>query len=87
MLCSVHPTEVFIMPHRFLLESSHSSGFQWNPEEKKWQRGQPILPFQGVYIPVEYRHSGIETGMFPGIDRNRMYHLPIDCHLSSLVER
>ena len=45
--------EVFTMPHRFLLDSSHSSGIWWNPEELKMAEGQPTLPFQGSHIPEE----------------------------------
>ena len=37
-----------------------------------WQGVLPILPFRGLLIPAESRHSGIDTRMFHGIHRNRM---------------
>ena len=37
-----------------------------------WQRALPILLFLLFLIPAESLHSGIDTGMFPGIHRNGM---------------
>ena len=48
---------------------AESSAFRRNGN---WQRALPILPFRLFPIPVESLHSGIDTGMFPGIHRNRM---------------
>jgi len=48
--------EVFIMPHRFLLESGHSSGFQWNPEELKMAEGPA-----NIAIPGSVYSSGIQA--------------------------
>ena len=45
---------------RIPLESGHSGGFQWT---KIWQEGLLIFPFWIPFIPVEFQHSGIETGM------------------------
>ena len=58
--------EVLVMPYIFLPDSG---GFRRN---KIWQRHQPNLQFRGLQIPVELFHSGIGTGMFPGIYRNGM---------------
>jgi len=46
-----------------------SGAFQRNTN---WQRALPILPFLWFLVPAEFRHSGIDTGMFPGIHWNRM---------------
>jgi len=40
--------EVFIMPHRFLPESSHSSGFQWNLEEFEMAERPAKITIPGV---------------------------------------
>jgi len=44
------------MPHRFLLESGHSSGFQWNPEELKMAEGPA-----NIAIPGSVYSSGIRA--------------------------
>jgi hypothetical protein len=64
-----HSLEVLSVPHLFLPDSGHSGGFQWN---KNWQRALPILLFLLFLIPAESLHSGIDTGMFPGIHWNRL---------------
>ncbi|KIJ93782.1 hypothetical protein K443DRAFT_643488, partial [Laccaria amethystina LaAM-08-1] len=50
----------------------NSGGFRWNGI---WQGGLLILSFRCCLIPVEFDHSGIYTGMvpgmaFPGMGRN-----------------
>ena len=62
--------EVFTLPHRFLPDSGHSCGFLRIPEEYNLAEGPAKLPFRGQIIPEEYSHSGIDTGMFPGMHRN-----------------
>ena len=46
-----------------------SGGFQRN---ELWQEGLLFSSFRCLIIPVEFVHSGIETGMFRGIHRNGM---------------
>jgi len=44
----VEQKEVFIMPHRFLPESGHSSGFWWNLEEFKMAERPAKITIPGV---------------------------------------
>ena len=48
---------------------AESGAFRRN---RNWQRALPILPFRLFPIPMESLHSGIDTGMFPGIHQNGM---------------
>ena len=43
------------MPHRFLLESSHFSRFQWNLEEFKMAEGQAKIAILGVTYSTEMK--------------------------------
>jgi hypothetical protein len=43
-----------------------SSAFQRN---EIWQKSLPKSSFLCLLIPVECRHSGAETGMFPGMGK------------------
>jgi len=52
------------------------AGFQWN---KIWQEGLLFFFIPVPFIPAEFGHSGIETGMFHGIRRNGMQRNPVVC--------
>ena len=56
--------EVFTLPHRFLLESGRIR------RNEIWQGALPKLEFWRPLIPLELGHSGIDTGMVPGMHRN-----------------
>jgi len=47
-------------------------GFRGFQRNTNWQRALPILLFLFFLIPAESVHSGIDTGMFPGMHRNGM---------------
>ena len=50
--------------------------FQWN---KIWQEGLLFFFIPVPFIPAEFGHSGIETGMFHGICRNGMQQNLVVC--------
>ncbi|EDR00827.1 uncharacterized protein LACBIDRAFT_295669 [Laccaria bicolor S238N-H82] len=57
-----------------------SGGFQRN---EIWQGGLLFSPFRCLTIPVEFGHSGIDTGMIRGMHRNGMQRNPVLCLLRS----
>ena len=56
---SAEGKEVILVPHRFRRNGN-------------WQGALPILPFLWFLVLADSRHSGIDTGMFPGMHWNRM---------------
>jgi len=52
------------------------AGIRWN---KIWQEGLLFFFIPVPFIPAEFGHSGIETGMFRGICRNGMQWNPVVC--------
>jgi len=55
---------------------AESGGIWWN---KIWQEGLLFFFIPVPFIPAEFGHSRIETGMFCGIRRNRMQWNPVVC--------
>ena len=54
---------------RILVILAESGAFQRN---ENWQGALPIVSFLLFLVPAESLHSGVHTGMFPGIHQNGM---------------
>ena len=66
---NVGKCELLSMPHWFLLDSGHSCGIWWNPEESKLAETPAKMTFQGMNISAEWCHSWLVARMVPGMDK------------------